>query len=69
MINEHDGVVLTDDIPDAGLEAGDIGTVVHVHQGGCRLRGRVHDSCRRNRDPRDAAASATGPDPAWSVSL
>lgn len=34
MINEHDCVVLTDDIPDAGLEAGDIGTVVHVHKGG-----------------------------------
>lgn len=34
MINEHDCVVLTDDVPDAGLEAGDIGTVVHVHKGG-----------------------------------
>lgn len=34
MINEHDCVVLTDGIPDAGLEAGDIGTVVHVHKGG-----------------------------------
>ena len=34
MINEHDCVVLTEDIPDARLEAGDIGTVVHVHVGG-----------------------------------
>ena len=34
MINEHDCVVLTDDIAEAGLEAGDIGTVVHVHKGG-----------------------------------
>jgi len=34
MINEHDCVVLTDDVPDAGLESGDIGTVVHVHEGG-----------------------------------
>ena len=34
MINEHDCVVLTDDIPAAGLEAGDMGTVVHVHKGG-----------------------------------
>jgi hypothetical protein len=34
MINEHDCVVLNDDIPEAGLEAGDIGTVVHVHKGG-----------------------------------
>jgi hypothetical protein len=30
MINEHDCVVLTESIPEAGLEAGDIGTVVHV---------------------------------------
>ena len=34
MMNEHDCVVLNDDIPEAGLEAGDIGTVVHVHKGG-----------------------------------
>ena len=34
MINEHEVVVLTEDVPDAGLEAGDIGTVVHVHPGG-----------------------------------
>jgi Domain of unknown function (DUF4926) len=33
-INEHDVVVLTEGVPDAGLEAGDIGTVVHVHSGG-----------------------------------
>ena len=32
MINEHDTVVLTQDLPDEGLSAGDIGTVVHVHQ-------------------------------------
>ena len=34
MINEHDVVVLREDIPDAGLEAGDVGTVVHVHDHG-----------------------------------
>ena len=34
MIVEHDCVVLTQDVPDADLEAGDIGTVVHVHAGG-----------------------------------
>ena len=34
MINEHEIVVLTEDIADVGLEAGDIGTVVHVHKGG-----------------------------------
>ena len=33
-IKEHDCVVLTQDVPEAGLEAGDIGTVVHVHTGG-----------------------------------
>lgn len=31
MINEHERVVLTAAVPDAGLEAGDVGTVVHVY--------------------------------------
>ena len=34
MIKEHDCVVLTADLPDEKLEAGDVGTVVHIHQGG-----------------------------------
>lgn len=34
MIKEHDCVVLTTNLPDEGLEAGDIGTVVHIHKGG-----------------------------------
>ena len=34
MINEHDCVVLTADVPAAGLVAGDVGTVVHIHNGG-----------------------------------
>ena len=34
MIKEHDCVVLTRDLAAEGLKAGDIGTVVHVHEGG-----------------------------------
>ena len=34
MINEHDCVVLTKNVPEENLERGDIGTVVHVHNGG-----------------------------------
>lgn len=34
MIKEHDCIVLTQDLPDDGLKAGDIGTVVHIHQAG-----------------------------------
>ena len=34
MIKEHDCVVLTQDLPEEGVKAGDIGTVVHIHQGG-----------------------------------
>ena len=34
MIKEHDRVVLTTDVPDDGLEAGDVGTVVHVYPDG-----------------------------------
>ena len=34
MISELDQVVLAEDIPEKGLQAGDIGTIVLVHQGG-----------------------------------
>jgi len=34
MIKEHDCVILTQDLADEGLMAGDIGTVVHIHQPG-----------------------------------
>ena len=33
MIREHDDVVLTQDISNAPLQAGDLGTVVHIHAG------------------------------------
>ena len=31
MIEEHASVVLTEPLPAAGLEAGDVGVAVHVH--------------------------------------
>jgi len=34
MIKEHDCVVLTKNLPEESLEAGDVGTVVHIHKGG-----------------------------------
>ena len=34
MIKEHDRVVLTKSIPSAGLEEGDVGTIVHVYKDG-----------------------------------
>jgi hypothetical protein len=34
MIKEHDCGVLTANVPDEGLVAGDIGTVAHIHKGG-----------------------------------
>ncbi len=34
MIKEHDGIVLTSDLPEQGLRAGDVGAVVHIHAGG-----------------------------------
>lgn len=33
-IKEHDVVVLTQDLPEERLTAGDVGTVIHVHDGG-----------------------------------
>jgi len=34
MIKEHDCVVLKEDVTAEGLQPGDVGTVVHIHQGG-----------------------------------
>jgi hypothetical protein len=34
MFKEHDRIVLTSDVPEEGLKAGDIGTIVHVHRNG-----------------------------------
>jgi len=34
MMKEHDRLVLTGDLPEEGLKAGDVGTVAHVHRGG-----------------------------------
>jgi hypothetical protein len=34
MIKEFDPVVLTESLPDDGLEAGDVGWVVMIHDGG-----------------------------------
>ena len=34
MIKEHDCVVLTTNLPDERLEAGDVGTIVHIHKVG-----------------------------------
>lgn len=34
MIAEHASIVLTVDIPEAGLQVGDVGVVVHVHTNG-----------------------------------
>ena len=32
MIREHDCIVLTEDVPAEDLQAGDVGTVVHIHR-------------------------------------
>ena len=34
MIKEHDCIVLTQDLEAEGLQAGDVGTVVHIHREG-----------------------------------
>ena len=34
MIKEHESVVLTVDLPSAGLMAGDVGVVVHIYEDG-----------------------------------
>lgn len=34
MVSEHERIVLNMDLPAEGLEAGDVGTVVHVYKDG-----------------------------------
>lgn len=34
MINEHDRVILKNNLPDHHLKAGDVGVVVHIYRGG-----------------------------------
>ena len=34
MLKEHDQLVLTADISEKGLQAGDVGTIVHIHPEG-----------------------------------
>lgn len=34
MIKEHDRIVLNTPLPSEGLEAGDVGTVVHIYRDG-----------------------------------
>ncbi len=34
MFDEHDRIVLTSELPEEGLRAGDVGTIVHVHRQG-----------------------------------
>ena len=34
MIREHDTVVLACDLPELNLKEGDVGTVVHIYEGG-----------------------------------
>ncbi|MCI0439528.1 MAG: DUF4926 domain-containing protein [Chloroflexi bacterium] len=33
MFKEHDRIVLTSDVSEEGLRAGDVGTIVHIHRG------------------------------------
>ena len=33
MIKEHDRIVLTSDLSNEGIKAGDVGTVIHIHRG------------------------------------
>lgn len=37
MFKEHDIIVLTADIPEDGLESGDVGTIVHIYPDGKAL--------------------------------
>ena len=42
MLAEHDRVVLTADVTDSRLKAGDVGTIVHVHCSGAAFEVEFH---------------------------
>ena len=42
MLREHDRVVLTADLSDSHLKAGDVGTIVHVHGRGAAFEIEFH---------------------------
>lgn len=42
MLAEHDRVVLTADVSDSHLKAGDVGTIVHVHRSGAAFEVEFH---------------------------
>ena len=42
MLVEHDRVVLTADVSDSHLRAGDVGTIVHVHRRGAAFEVEFH---------------------------
>ena len=55
MLEEHDRVVLTEDVSGHGLKSGDVGTIVHVHRGGRAFGEHVRLSgLRRRTEPRRA---------------
>ena len=42
MFAEHDRVVLTADVSDSRLKAGDVGTIVHVHRSSAAFEVEFH---------------------------
>ena len=42
MLKEHDRIVLTADVPDSQLKAGDVGTIVHVYRRGAAFEVEFH---------------------------
>ena len=34
MLEEHDRIILTEDLASGRLKGGDVGTIVHIHRGG-----------------------------------
>ena len=61
MIEELDRVVLTRDLPEKKLKAGDVGTVVAVYKGG---EDGVHDPRRRELRARNLALRSGSRPPA-----
>jgi len=70
MIKEHDYIVLTTDLPEDGLVVGDIGTVVHVHDGGagCEVEFMTRHAAGRPSAFRESTRAGTHTGTASGVS-
>ena len=67
-IKEHAYIVLTKNLPEESLEAGDVGTVVHIHKGGAAYEVEFVTLARRTVAVATVGAADLRPVGKWDIS-